>query len=134
MRPVRFCLSCALAASSTSLAQLAPLPGDVNGDCAVGAGDLGIVLANWGTPGPGDVNGDGTVDQIDLDLVNANFGLVCARYFVGDVDGSGVVDFDDVLWLLGELSAGRLTADHNGDGRLDFFDLSAFVADFRDGV
>jgi hypothetical protein len=56
------------------------IPGDLDGDDAVGSGDLDIVRANWGdtvTPGDlmsGDANGDGVVNSGDLNLVRANWG------------------------------------------------------------
>lgn len=56
------------------------IPGDLDGNDAVGSGDLDIVRANWGetvTPGDltsGDANGDGVVNSDDLDVVRANWG------------------------------------------------------------
>jgi hypothetical protein len=47
--------------------------GDLNGDGVVSGADLGILLANWGTPGPGDLNGDGNVDGADLGALLANW-------------------------------------------------------------
>ena len=57
-----------------------PLPGDLNGDGAVGSQDLDIVRAWWGqdvTPGDtsrGDADGDGRIGSGDLDIVRANWG------------------------------------------------------------
>ncbi|XAL98252.1 PEP-CTERM sorting domain-containing protein [Phycisphaeraceae bacterium D3-23] len=52
--------------------------GDIDGDGFVGAADLDILLANWGSltlPGQsGDLNGNSRIDQGDLDIVQANFG------------------------------------------------------------
>ena len=56
------------------------MPGDLDGDWAVGIADLDIILAHWGQdvePGTllqGDADGDGTVDQQDLDAVLNNWG------------------------------------------------------------
>lgn len=56
------------------------MPGDLDGDWAVGIADLDIILAHWGQdvePGvllQGDADGDGTVDQQDLDAVLNNWG------------------------------------------------------------
>ncbi|XAM01126.1 PEP-CTERM sorting domain-containing protein [Phycisphaeraceae bacterium D3-23] len=51
---------------------------DLNGDGFVGAADLDILLANWGsttgTTATGDANGDGVTNQLDLDIVDANWG------------------------------------------------------------
>lgn len=43
--------------------------GDLNGDDLVDAGDLGILLGSWATPGPGDLSGDGNVDAADIALL-----------------------------------------------------------------
>jgi hypothetical protein len=46
--------------------------GDLNGNGAVDAADLTILLGNWGGSGLGDLNGDGTVGAADLTaLLNA---------------------------------------------------------------
>ncbi len=54
--------------------QLCPI--DLDGNGAVGAFDLAILLGNWG-PNPGhaaDLNGDGTVDAADLAILLGNWG------------------------------------------------------------
>lgn len=59
-----------------------PVTGDLDGDGQVGASDLDIVRANWGStvaPGDlahGDANGDGKVGAADLDIIRANWGTV----------------------------------------------------------
>ena len=61
---------------------LTPVPGplgDLNGDCQVGAGDLLLLLANWGRCDncencPGDLNGDCSVSAGDVLLLLANWG------------------------------------------------------------
>ena len=45
------------------------VPGDFNGDGAVNGADLGIFLANWGSPGETDLDGDGTTGGSDLGLL-----------------------------------------------------------------
>ncbi len=55
------------------------LPGDINLDGRVSAGDLGIFAANWGTQEgatwyEGDLNGDGRVSSGDLGMLAANWG------------------------------------------------------------
>lgn len=57
--------------------------------------------------------------------------IITAPYHPADVDASGDVGIDDVLWFVRELSDGRPTADHDGNGQVDFFDVSAFLRDFR---
>lgn len=49
-------------------------PADLNGDGAIDAGDLAVLLANWGGSGVGDVNGDGSVDAGDLSALLAAWG------------------------------------------------------------
>jgi predicted dienelactone hydrolase len=44
-------------------------PADLDGDGAVNAADLAIMLGAWGTPGPGDLDGSGAVDAADLALL-----------------------------------------------------------------
>ena len=60
--------------------------GDLDGDCAVGAFDLALLLGNWGpcpepcTPGdpadicPADFDGDCTVGPFDLAFLLGNWG------------------------------------------------------------
>jgi hypothetical protein len=45
-----------------------PAPADLNGDGVVDGGDLGLLLAAWGTP-DADLNGDGTTDGADLGIL-----------------------------------------------------------------
>ena len=48
---------------------------DLDGDGSVGAGDLAIVLGNWGTSSESaDVNGDGIVNGTDLSIVLGSWG------------------------------------------------------------
>ena len=50
-------------------------PGDLNGGGQVDGGDLGLLLAAWGTSDPSaDLNGDGTVNGADLGLLLAAWG------------------------------------------------------------
>jgi hypothetical protein len=50
------------------------VPGDLDGDGAVGGKDLTILLSNWGASGEGDINGDGTVGGADLAILLSNWG------------------------------------------------------------
>lgn len=56
-------------------------PADLDGDCAVSGGDLGLLLAAWGSCGKagagcfGDINSDGTVNGGDLGLLLASWGV-----------------------------------------------------------
>jgi hypothetical protein len=48
-------------------------PYDLDGDGAVGAGDIATLLNAWGTAGPGDFNANGVVDAPDLSVLLANW-------------------------------------------------------------
>lgn len=60
--------------------EYAGIPGDLDGDGAVGSGDLDVVRAHWGEQVPpgnyslGDADGDGAVGSADLDIVRGNWG------------------------------------------------------------
>lgn len=43
--------------------------GDIDGDGAVGASDMSILLLNWGQPGASDLDGNGTTDAVDIGLL-----------------------------------------------------------------
>jgi hypothetical protein len=56
-------------------------PADLNGDGVVDGGDLGQLLAAWGTASPGataDLNADGSIDGFDLAYMLAGWGT-CAQ-------------------------------------------------------
>ena len=48
-------------------------PADLDGNGAVDGGDLGLLLAGWGSSSP-DLTGDGLVDGSDLGLLLAAWG------------------------------------------------------------
>ncbi len=52
---------------------------------------------------------------------------------VADLNGDGSLDFFDVSAFLSAFTAGDAAADLNGDGRFDFFDVSAFLNAFSAG-
>lgn len=72
---------------------------------------------------PGDVNQDGNLDSTDIDALFAaiNGGNDESIY---DVDGSGIVDSDDVTHLV-ENVFGTFMGDANLDGQVDAIDLNA---------
>ncbi|MEX0877019.1 MAG: GC-type dockerin domain-anchored protein [Phycisphaerales bacterium] len=51
----------------------------------------------------------------------------------GDFNGDGNLNFFDVSAFLGAFNGGDLAADINDDGSLDFFDVSAFLSSFSGG-
>jgi len=52
---------------------------------------------------------------------------------LADLNGDGTLDFFDISAFLGAFGAGDLAVDFNGDGMLDFFDVSAFLGLFGAG-
>jgi len=51
---------------ATVCEQAPACPADLNGDRAVNAADLAVILGGWGQPGPSDIDGDGTTNAADL--------------------------------------------------------------------
>jgi hypothetical protein len=51
-----------------------PCPADLNGDFAVDAADLAIVLGSWGGAGIGDLNADGIVNAADIAILLGAWG------------------------------------------------------------
>ena len=50
-----------------------------------------------------------------------------------DLNGDGELNFFDVSAFLVAFNAGDLSVDFNGDGMLNFFDVSAFLTDYNAG-
>ncbi|MEY3142437.1 MAG: hypothetical protein RLY21_930 [Planctomycetota bacterium] len=48
--------------------------GDFDGDGAIGAGDLALLLSEWGGPGLSDINLDGVADAADLAILLSRWG------------------------------------------------------------
>lgn len=51
-----------------------PCPADLDGDGFVSGGDIGLLLAGWGTSGPGDLDQNGTIGGGDLGFILAAWG------------------------------------------------------------
>lgn len=51
-----------------------------------------------------------------------------------DYTNDAAVDVNDVFGFLDYYTANSLVADHNGDMTLNFFDVAAFITDFRDAL
>ncbi len=49
----------------------------------------------------------------------------------GDVDGSGIIDFDDLSEILGNYKTTVSTGDVDGSGTIDFDDLSLVLANYK---
>src|SRR5262249_2958831 len=66
------------------IAQVAPCPGDVNGDGQIDLADLTVLLSSFGSCIPflgfnpaADLNGNGWVDLSDLATLLGSFGTAC---------------------------------------------------------
>lgn len=76
------------------------LPPDLNGDGVVGAADLAIMLGSWGSKGgPPDLNEDGIVNAADLANLLGRWGDILPP--CPDLDGDGDIDAGDLAILLG---------------------------------
>tara|TARA_R110002073_G_scaffold239285_1_gene400696 strand:- start:225213 stop:229085 length:3873 start_codon:yes stop_codon:yes gene_type:complete len=70
---------------------------------------------------------------------NLNYGAVTAHDIIcvpdcpADLNGDGVLNFFDVSAFINAFSLQDPGADYNGDGMLNFFDVSAFLVDFSAG-
>lgn len=60
-------------------------------------------------------------------------GALADSWCAADLNGDGELDFFDVSLFLSLFGKGDLAADFTGDEELDFFDVSAFLAAFSDG-
>jgi hypothetical protein len=72
--------------------------------------------------------GTGTQGNFDLVLLDTSE-AVCAP----DLNGDGIVDFNDFLAFLGFYNAEDPRADFNGDGAIDFNDVLAFLNLYNQG-
>jgi hypothetical protein len=59
--------------------------------------------------------------------------LILESVCEADLNGDGSLDFFDVSAFLGAFGANDPVADFNGDGSWDFFDVSAFLGAFNEG-
>lgn len=73
--------------------------------------------------------GGGSIVEAAVDDVRVFTVETCAR--TADLNGDGLYDFFDVSAFLGLFNGGDPAADFNDDGVLDFFDVSAFLALFN---
>ena len=70
---------------------------------------------------------------------NMNYGamvahdIVCVAECPADLNGDGILDFFDISAFLAAFGSQNLDADFNGDGILNFFDVSGFLAAFSAG-
>jgi len=72
------------------------------------------------------------VDGVDGGLHIVNITDLCGMCSA-DLNGDGVLNFFDVSAFLAAFAGDESVGDFNGDGRFDFFDISAFLAAFNSG-
>lgn len=76
--------------------------------------------------------GDGSVVEAGVDAVSLSV-AGCDATCPADLNGDGNLDFFDVSQFLTAFNAMDASADFNGDGNFDFFDVSAFLTVFNAG-
>ena len=138
-----------------------PVEADNGGNAIFSATALGLdLMYQWqrdgvdlvdGATGTGSVIAGATTDTLAVSgISSADQGAYrcvlmtsCGDVFSGDaaltiscsadMNGDGVLDFFDVTAFLNAFSAGQAVGDFNGDGVWDFFDVSSFLAAFSAG-
>lgn len=102
----------------------------------LGPGGTDYAVAWWAFDGPvgvaGDISGDGVVDAADLDLLAANTGPVPPGDPAFDLDGDGVIEYDNNINgpiasdsdVLVRQILGTQYGDFNLDGKVDNGDLN----------
>ncbi len=109
--------------------------GDLDLDGTVSYADRNTLEANLGQSGlgwaGGDINGSGLIDQDDLNLLLANL-------LEGDLDGDGFVGIDDLNivlanWNQNVTTGDPLVGDPSGDGFVGIDDLNAVLGDWNAG-
>ena len=111
----------------------------LSGSSAIDAGNNALVLMGMLT----DLNGDNRfVDDLDTPDTGPSAAPVVdmgayehqsAGVCLADLTGDGELNFFDVSAFLAAFSAGDSIADFSGDGQLNFFDVSSFLAQFAAG-
>jgi hypothetical protein len=77
-------------------------------------------------------NGDGSIVEAGIDAVNLEI-VNCDPGCPADLNGDGALDFFDVSAFLSLYNGMDPAADFNGDGMFNFFDVSAFLNAFNAG-
>jgi len=86
--------------------------------------------------GPRDADGDG-VNDLDFNAITGdqfiNLSAPPVASCPADLNGDGTLDFFDVSAFLSAFGMSNPAADFNGDGAFNFFDVSAFLTAFGNG-
>ncbi|MGJ8636804.1 MAG: choice-of-anchor B family protein [Phycisphaerales bacterium] len=78
--------------------------------------------------------GEGSVVEAGVDAVKIELAsCVDAPDCIADINGDGVLDFFDISAFLTAFGAQDPSADFSGDGAFDFFDISGFLTAFSAG-
>jgi FG-GAP-like repeat len=83
-----------------------------------------------------DFNGDSAVDAANISNATRSVSVLintCAAMCTADLTGNGVLDFFDVSAFLAAFAIQDPAADFTNDGNFDFFDVSTFLAAFGAG-
>jgi hypothetical protein len=84
----------------------------------------------------GDLNGDGASDLAVANYESATVSVLlnqCGMSCPADLNGDGNLNFFDVSAFLGLFNAQSPIVDFNGDGLFNFFDVSAYLLAFNAG-
>ena len=86
----------------------------------------------------GDLNHDGLSDIVAISALSQTYTVImseggCSIPCPADMNGDGVLNFFDISVFLNAFNAMNPIADFTGDGQLNFFDVSAFLNAFNAG-
>lgn len=76
---------------------------------------------------------DGSFTTLDSVPANQTLNIIAPATPV-DYIADGQTDINDIFAFIDLFMNSSLRADHNGDLQLDFFDISAFIQDYRDAI
>jgi hypothetical protein len=121
--------------------------GDLNDDDLTDGLDSQIILDTIATEDGGPTDADGILNrQVSIMNFGPNFDLrdsngdgliadddVLVSVCAADLNGDGALNFFDVSVFLSAYNAMDLLADFNGDGMFNFFDVSAFLSAYNAG-
>lgn len=86
------------------------------------------------SPIAADVNGDSMLDIVNVNFVGRNVNVFLnLTSCTPDLNGDGSLDFFDISQFIALFIAGDPAADFTGDGLLNFFDVSEFLMAFNAG-
>ena len=113
-----------------------PLFADINSDCVVDKADVSRIRNLVGTKikfERGDLDGDGRIGKADYYLAYASMGSTCGSRLIGDVDGSGVVNTQDLSQVIADYGTSSAASDINDDGKVTWAIMAMSPARGDDG-